>query len=147
MLLVFSHFFVPTMQLCPLGRSMLRPNRECYFPHPIPMERPRCTVLPWLCRDTHSPHPAAAWDRALPHHHQTPNRRQNLHPTEPQAQVTGGGKQGDQTSTDDSNKPSRDWISSASAPRGGSSWEVHHCFLHETPNFKVDQNISIEIGR
>lgn len=52
MLLVFSHFFVPTMHLCPLGRSMLRLNTECSLPHPVPTERPRCTALPRLCRDT-----------------------------------------------------------------------------------------------
>lgn len=55
MLLVFSHFVVPTMQLCPLGRSTLRLKTECYFAHPMPTEQPGCMALPRLRRDTRSP--------------------------------------------------------------------------------------------
>lgn len=138
MLLVFSHFFVPTMQLCPLGRSVLRLNTECYFPHPISVEQPR------LCRDSRSPHPTAARDRPC---FGTTRPPREAEPAPNRATHTGNrrGIQGDQTSADDSSNPSRDWISSA--PKGGSSWGVHHWFLHGTPDFKVDQNISTEMFR
>lgn len=103
MLLVFSHFFVPTMQLCPLGRSVLRLNTECYFPHPISVEQPR------LCRDSRSPHPTAARDRPC---FGTTRPPQEAEPAPNRATHTGNrrGIQGDQTSADDSSNPSRDWL-------------------------------------
>lgn len=120
MLLVFSHFFVPTMQLCPPGRSVLRPNTECYFPIPSPRSGPDDSPAPAL--QTPTAHTLPSRDRAQPTL-PDPRRRHNLHPAEPHAQATAGEKQGAQTSTDDTSNPSRGWISSA--PRRGSSWRVH----------------------
>lgn len=72
MLLVFSHFFVPTMQLCPVGSSVLRLNTEVIFPIPWPCSSPD-TALPWLCRDTRSPTPGQGSPGQGPAYHcQTP---------------------------------------------------------------------------
>lgn len=125
MLLVFPHFVIPTMRLCPLGRSVLRLNTECYFAHPMPTEQPGRTALPRLCRA------AAAHPCCSPRQGPSPHCRSRTQ----QSQGTGDrrGTSPSSASADDSSNPSRDWISSA--PRGGSSWGFHHCFLHETPHF------------
>lgn len=91
MLLVFSHFFVPTMQLCPPGRSVLRPNTECYFPIPSPQSGPDDSPAPAL--QTPTAHTLPSQDRAQPTL-PDPHRRHNLHPAEPHAQATAGEKQG-----------------------------------------------------